>query len=85
MNKIAERYMDLCIIDEYADKDLQCGYSIDISDIPIEEIHNLIDVLLTHDMNFRDFIFDHLGDILTRRVNKRYQDDITDLEVNYAR
>lgn len=49
-------YIDRCIIDEYADRDLKAGYSLDVDDIPKHDFDNFLNMLMEEDTSVRDYV-----------------------------
>ena len=64
MNKILSKYIHNIIIDEHADKEAQDGYSFNISDLPIYEVYNFLDMLLKYDPSTREIILDRMQELV---------------------
>jgi hypothetical protein len=62
------KYIDLNLIDEYAYKSFRNGYSLDVCDIPTNEISNFLDILFKHDYHTRDLILDRMQDLINDRI-----------------
>jgi hypothetical protein len=62
------KYIDLNLIDEYAYKSLRNGYSLDVCDIPANEIAHFLDILFKHDFHTRDLILDRMQDLINDRI-----------------
>lgn len=64
------KFVDLCIIDEYAEKDVFNGYHLDLDDLPETEISNLADLLLEHDTHIRDYVRAYMQELLNDRLRE---------------
>lgn len=62
------KYIDLSLINEYADKDFIDGYSLDIDEIPANEQANFLDLLMHNDTEVRDFVLDHMQKLINSRL-----------------
>ena len=51
-----EQYIDLCLIDEYADKSFAHGYSLDLDNLPDHEVENFLDHLMKNDTAVREYV-----------------------------
>lgn len=69
MNKI-NKYIDLCIIDEYANKDYRNGFSLDVETLPKVEIENLLSVLLDDDTEMRDTVLTLMQKMINERLDE---------------
>lgn len=68
MNNTIRSYLDHCLLDEYAFKSRHDGYSMDVSDLPENEIANFLDVLLKHDPVMRELVHDRMQDVIDERL-----------------
>jgi len=66
--KALDSYIDACLIDEYADKDLRKGYSLDVDSLPDHEISNLLDRCMQEDTYIRDFVLSQMQDMINSRL-----------------
>lgn len=66
MNKI-NQYIDICLIDEYATKNAE-GLSLDINDLPSNEISNFLDILMSDDSAVHDLVLDHMQKLINERL-----------------
>ena len=62
------KYVYLCIIDEYADKCFQTGYSLDVDSLPDHEISNFLDELMKRDTNVRDYVLHAMQEAINDRL-----------------
>ena len=62
------KYIEVNIIDEYATKNILNGYELNVSDLPANELSNLIDKLVTDDEVTKDFILDRIQDLIDERL-----------------
>ena len=62
------QYVDLCIIDEYADKSFSEGYSLDLETLPENEISNFLDELMRQDTNVRDYVRHCMQQLIDSRL-----------------
>jgi hypothetical protein len=63
------KYVERCLIDEYAIKNLQSGYSLDINDLPETEIQNFLDLLFKNDPILQEAIKDRMQDLINQRIS----------------
>lgn len=49
-------YIDHCIIEEYADRNLKNGYSLDVDDLPKHDFDNFLNMLMEEDTSVRDYV-----------------------------
>lgn len=68
MNKILQKYIDLNLIDEYADKDLIAGYSLDIDQISEKEQENFLDFLFKNDAIMKEIAFERMQELINERI-----------------
>ena len=61
-------YIERCLIDEYAYKSHKNGYSLDVCDLPANELANFLDLLFTKDDYTRDLILDRMQDLINERI-----------------
>jgi hypothetical protein len=62
------RYIDIQLIDEYADKDSKDGYSLDIDSIPEHTRANFLDELMKHDTSVRDLVNYAMQEMINERL-----------------
>lgn len=79
-----DRYIDRNIVDEYADKSLKYGYSLNINDIPTHDLSNLIDFMLKHDGGLKDLVLDHIQDHVDERLNEMEKDHRCEIETEHG-
>jgi hypothetical protein len=61
-------YIDRCLIDEYATKSFDEGYSLDVDDLSEHERSNFLDVLMKHDTNVRDYVLFQMQKLIDQRL-----------------
>ncbi len=66
--KELNHYIDICLIDEYADKDFNNGYTLDVDSLPEHERANFLDELMKHDTAVRDLVLYHMQKLLNKRL-----------------
>jgi len=66
--KELNRYIDTCIISEYADKDIHNGYTLDVDSLPEHERANFLDELMKHDTAVRDLVLSHMQKLIDDRL-----------------
>lgn len=64
------KYIDTCIIDEYATKNLSEGYALDVDDIPQHEISVFLDELMKRDTGVRDFVLHSMQQLINKRLGE---------------
>lgn len=74
MTMTVNQYIDLCLIDEYADKDHINGFALDLDDLPKNEIANFLDVLMEEDTAVRDLVLCHMQQLINERLPERERD-----------
>ena len=60
-----EKYIDNCLIDEYADKS---NYTLDVSDLPQNELDNFLDQLMSADTEVRDLVLYKMQQLIDSRL-----------------
>ena len=65
------RFLDLCVIDEYATKDFRDGWSLDADNIPRCDIETLVNLLMQEDTAVRDTIMSHIQTLIDERIRDR--------------
>jgi len=70
MRNTIEKYIDNCLIDDYADKDLICGYSLDVCSISEHDRYNFLDVLLKNDPILKDLVLDRMQELIDSRLSR---------------
>lgn len=66
-----DRYIDMCLIDEYADKDFNAGYSLDVDSLSNHTISNFLDLLMQHDTTVRDLVRYNMQKLIDARLPER--------------
>lgn len=61
-------YVDICLIDEYANKDFENGYSLDLDDLSENERENFLKELMQHDTAVRDLVHYHMQKLIDERI-----------------
>lgn len=77
--KAINSYIDRCLLDEYADKDLENGFSLDIDFLPEYEIENFLDQLMKNDTTIRDLVYYHMQKLINRRLSEYESENRYDL------
>lgn len=67
MNEI-DSYIDVCLIDEYADKDFNEGYQLDVDSLSEHERSNFLDLLMKHDTTVRDLVLYNMQKLINERL-----------------
>lgn len=62
------RYIDICLIDEYATKSFTNGYSLDVNDLSDNEKENFLAELMKYDTAVRDLIHYHMQQLINKRL-----------------
>jgi hypothetical protein len=62
------KYIDICLIDEYANKSFEDGYTLDLDDLPDHEISNFLDRLMQEDTTVRDLVRYHMQQMIDARL-----------------
>lgn len=63
-----DRYIDVCLIEPYADKDIERGFSLDIDTIPEHERDNFLDMIMKEDTTLRDLVLFHMQQLINSRL-----------------
>lgn len=63
-----DKYIDRNILDEYAEKPFLNGYTLDVIDIPKNELSNLIELLLQRDPALREIVLDYVQEKIDERL-----------------
>ncbi len=71
-----DQYIDLCLVDEYADKDIENGYSLDVDSLPEHERANFLDKLMQEDTSVRDFVLFQMQKLIDERLPECQADDM---------
>jgi hypothetical protein len=61
-------YIEKVLINEHAYKSFNNGYSLDVADLPANELDNFLDMLFKHDYHTRDLILDRMQDLINERL-----------------
>lgn len=67
--KELNRYIDICLIDEYANKNVNRGYSLDIDSLPEHERSNFLDELMKNDTTVKDLVLFHMQKLIDERLS----------------
>lgn len=62
------KYIERILISEHAYKSFAAGYSLDVTDLPKNEIENFLDILFEQDYHTRDLILDRMQDLINERL-----------------
>jgi hypothetical protein len=78
------KYVDRCLIDEYADKNLEEGHILDIDSVPENEQTNFLIKLFETDTGLRDFALHYMQKMIDERLpevtkNDRFEQDFGDI------
>ncbi|MBX4189697.1 hypothetical protein KW791_00145 [Candidatus Parcubacteria bacterium] len=65
-----EKYIDLCLIDQYANKNYCEAYELEVSDLPKDEVISFLDRVLDSDTTLRDLIFIHMQKMVNERMTE---------------
>ena len=68
MIKDLNQYIDVCIIDEYADKSFSDGYTLDVDDLKDHDRDNFLAELMRHDTTVRDLVLYHMQELINKRL-----------------
>lgn len=63
-----DRYIDVCLIEPYAEKDIERGYTLDIDSLPEHERDNFLDMLMKEDTTVRDLVLFHMQQLINTRL-----------------
>jgi hypothetical protein len=78
MKTCIEKYVDRCLIDEYADKNTQYGYSLTVSELSDHEKNNFFNFLFKHDDVLQELIMDRMQELVEERLpiveSQKFQD-----------
>ena len=70
MNNSIQKYIDHNLISEYADKDFINGYTLDDSDLRQHEQLNFLDFLFAHDEAVKEYILNHMQELIDLRLRR---------------
>jgi hypothetical protein len=77
-NNQINRYIDSCLIDEYAN-----NYTLDVEHLPAHERTDFLDYLMEHDNVIRDIVHFHMQGLINKRLleckEKNYSSNIRSL------
>lgn len=62
------KFIDLCLIDTYADKTSR-GFQLDVSSLPSNEQENFLDQLMQNDSTIRDIVTYHMQKLIDERLS----------------
>lgn len=65
-----ERFIDRCIIDEYATKNLEEGYSLDIDQVPEHDQNIFLTKMLEADTNLRNYALNCMQQMIDDRIKE---------------
>jgi len=71
-----DRYIDLCLIEPYAEKDIERGYTLDIDSLPEHERANFLDMLMKDDTTVRDLVLFHMQKLINTRLSEYEVNDL---------
>jgi hypothetical protein len=80
-----DNYVDTCLINEYASKDLHNGYSLDVSSLSKNEIAHFFDRLMDDDSAVRNFVLDHMQKIVDERLCQMEREDRSKMGMSFSR
>lgn len=63
-----DKYVDTCLIREYADKDSKHGYSLDAASLSKHEQLNFLTMLVNHDDVLQELILDRMQELIELRL-----------------
>ena len=63
-----DRYIDVCLIEPYAEKNIERGFSLDIDSLPEHERDNFLDMLMKEDTTVRDLVLFHMQQLINKRL-----------------
>lgn len=66
--KTLNHYIDICLIDEYADKDFRNGYALDVDSLSEHERSNFLDEIMKHDTSLRELILMGMQKLIDDRL-----------------
>lgn len=69
--KSLNQFIDLCIIDEFAVKDYQDGYSLDVESIPEAQQVDLLSEIMKSDTSLRETILIGMQKLIDKRLADR--------------
>ena|ERR1700685_165321 len=67
MSKLS-RYINSCIIDEYAEKGHPDGYYLDVTKLPAHEINDFLNALMENDGAAREMILDRMQELVDSAI-----------------
>lgn len=73
------RYIDNCLIDEYATPTHDGGYYLDLDDLPEYEKNNFLEIAMKHDTSLRDEILFQMQKLINQRLNI-YEEDLSTIQ-----
>jgi hypothetical protein len=77
MNPLS-RYIDLMLVDEYATKDIQAGYSLYLDELPESERTNFLAQLLKSDPILQERIEERMQTLIDERLKHAQSKDMDD-------
>jgi len=63
-----QSYIDTCVLDEHAYKSFNYGYSLDVADIPKNDLENFLDFLFENDPATRELILERMQTLIEERL-----------------
>jgi|GEM_PF-2140544 len=66
--KSLNTYIDACILDEYAAKSFNEGYSLDVDSLPEHEVTNFLDRLMQEDTGIRELVMLKMQEMIDARL-----------------
>jgi hypothetical protein len=71
MNMNLKKYINLCLIDDYADKDFKNGFSLCVSSLPDKELNNFLEIMVKHDPIMKELILDRMQELIDEHMPER--------------
>lgn len=68
MRNSIEKYIDTCLISEYADKDFKHGYSLEVANLSDHEKSNFLDLLFRNDPVLKEMALDRMQELIEQRL-----------------
>ena len=69
MKPTIQKYIDRCVIDEYANKDYLNGFHLDVTDMSKHDQNNFLDLLMNQDDVLRELVLDRMQELINERLN----------------
>ena len=65
------KYIDLCVIDEFAKPDSQNLYSLDVDELPDYQKFDLLTEIIKEDTDLRDIVSFHMQKLIDQRLQEK--------------